>query len=64
MIVCKHCKKEIVRKDSSWIHKEAGMENCSFVKYKAEPQKYCKSCNEPQYDKDICDCGYGYEIRE
>jgi len=40
-----------------WVH-EDGNTQCE-----AEPQKFCKGCNEPQHDKDICDCGYKYEIK-
>jgi len=40
-----------------WVHKDE-------TQCEAEPQKFCKGCNELQHDKEICDCGYKYEVRE
>jgi hypothetical protein len=59
MIRCKRCKKPIVENgDSKWVH-----ENDSECP-NAEPEKFCTSCGEPQYDSETCGCGYKYEIRE
>jgi hypothetical protein len=62
-VMCRHCRKPITNKQYGWVHKETGEESCIGLNKKADPQMFCKGCNEPKCDKDICDCGYGYEIR-
>ena len=65
MIRCKWCKKEIILNGQNfWIHVDNKNYNCYNSKNKAEPEKFCVSCNEPQRDSEICGCGYKYEIRE
>jgi len=65
MIRCKWCKKSIVETDDNdWIHEEDNQSDCGIGDKKASPEKFCISCKEPQYDSEICGCGYKYEIRE
>ena len=65
MIRCKYCKQEILLNGQrEWIHSESCLYLCDNQNNNAEPEKFCTSCNEPQIDKEVCGCGYKYDIRE
>jgi hypothetical protein len=64
MPICKNCRRKVVQKeDESWIHEDDNLEKCKIEGKKAEPQRFCKSCFEPQYKKEICDCGDVYIVK-